>query len=284
MTEKTLDLAAVKGILKERDAGSHKGDFGRLLCLVGSGRYRGAAVLCVKGALACGAGLTAVLSVEKALAAVAAHCPEAILYDKELDLPAALDFARKSNAAVIGCGLTDEISVQKTASRVINAVGGTLVIDADGINMLSENIDLLKELEGKRVILTPHIGEFSRLTGKSVEAIAADRAGAAKAYAEETGFTVVLKSDKTVVAAASGETFVSTVGNSGLAKGGSGDLLSGAVGSFAAMGYGELDAALLGVFVHSKAADLCAELMPKHSMTASAVADFIPAALGELLI
>lgn len=284
MTEGALDYSAVKGLLREREEKSHKGSFGRLLCLVGSDRYRGAAVLCAKGALMCGAGLTAVLSTEKALAAVAAQVPEAILFDASSDLPAALDYARKATSAVIGCGLTDDITVQKTVSRVINAASGTLVIDADGINMLSENIDLLKELEGKRVIITPHIGEFSRLTGKTADAILADRAGAAKSYAEETGFTVALKSDKTVVATPSGEVFMNNLGNSGLAKGGSGDLLSGIIGSFAAMGYSVRDAAFLGVYVHSRAADLCAELIPKHSMTASVVAEFIPKAIGELLI
>ena len=284
MTAKTLDLAAVKGLLREREAASHKGAFGRLFCLVGSDRYRGAATLCVKGALACGAGLISVASTEKALSAVAAHCPEAILFDRQTDLSAALEFLKKSTAAVIGCGLTDTLEAQRIMSRAVNAAKCPLVIDADGINMLAENIDLLKELEGKRVILTPHVGEFSRLTGKSAEEILAAREKAAAKYAETSGFTVVLKSDKTVVASPDGEVFINTLGNSGLAKGGSGDLLSGAIGSALAMGYSERDAVLIGVYIHSRAADLCAELMPKHSMTASAVAELMPAALSELLI
>ena len=283
MSVKPLDQTAVNGMLKEREKASHKGVFGSLLCLVGSDRYRGAATLAARGALMCGAGLIAVASSEKALAAVAANMPEAILFDTKSDLAAALVFAKKSTAMVIGSGLTDALETESLVSRFIMKSDCPLVIDADGINMLCSNIELLKELKGRQVILTPHIGEFSRLTGKTADEIMKDRAGAARDYAREHSLCVVLKSDRTVVAFANGEAFENTLGNSGLAKGGSGDLLSGIIGSIAAMGYGVKEAALLGVFIHSRAADLCAELMPKHSMSPCAVAEFIPTAISELL-
>ncbi|MEA5050482.1 MAG: NAD(P)H-hydrate dehydratase [Oscillospiraceae bacterium] len=282
MTIRKLDRDAVRGLLPPRAESSHKGTFGRLTIAAGCDRYRGAAVLCARGALACGAGLICVASTEKALAAVAAHVPEAILIDAQTDRGYLAQSLAASTAVAAGCGLSQSDEALALLETALRASRCPLVLDADGINLLAARIELRKELCGREVILTPHLGEFARLTGTTVAAVAAYRAAAAARYAAESGWTVVLKSDRTVVAFPDGEVFVNALGNAGLAKGGSGDLLCGAVASLAAMGIGARDAALLGVYLHSRAADLCAARIPEHSMSPSLVADFLPAAVAEL--
>ncbi|MEA4912359.1 MAG: NAD(P)H-hydrate dehydratase [Oscillospiraceae bacterium] len=283
MTEKQLDLSAVRGLLPAREQHSHKGTFGRLVILAGCDRYRGAATLCVRGALACGTGLISVASTEKTLAAVAANVPEAILLDTRDDRDAFAEALRGATAVAAGCGLSQSEQALFNLRFVLETTDCPLILDADGINLLASHIELRKELAGREVVLTPHIGEFARLTGATAAAVAADRAACAARYAAESGCAVALKSDRTVVALPDGETFVNTLGNAGLAKGGSGDLLCGAIASFAAMGLGARSAALLGVYVHSRAADLCAQTLPQHAMTPSRVADLLPAAVAELL-
>ncbi len=276
-----LSAAAMRPLLPIRGEMTHKGDHGRLLAVAGSDRYRGAATLCVQGALACGAGLVSVASGEKVLEAVAAQCPEAILIDIKNDPKFFLDSLRGASAVAIGCGLSQTNSARGLVQDALAQAAGTLVFDADGINLLAENRNLVK---GHRqpLILTPHIGEFARLCQLEIEAVLADRIGLALRYAVEWDAVVVLKSDNTVVAAPDGRVRVCTIGNAGLAKGGSGDLLCGCIASFAAMGVAPADAAMLGVWAHSRAADLARAALPMHSMTASAVATYLPDAIAEL--
>ncbi len=276
-----LERNELSALLPARDPFAHKGQYGKLAVVAGCDRYRGAAVLCAKGALSCGAGLLAVASGEKTLEAVAAHCPEAILIDVKNDPKYFTDFLRASSAAAIGCGLSQTNSARGLIQDVLEHASGTLVFDADGINLLAENISLLK---GHRqpVILTPHVGEFARLTGLTVAQVLEDRIRLAMQYAREWDAVVVLKSENTVIAAPDGTTRLCTIGNAGLAKGGSGDLLCGCVASFAAMGIAPINAAMLGVWVHSRAADLAANELPMHSMCASTVAEYLPAAVAEL--
>lgn len=147
-----------------------------------------------------------------------------------------------------------------------------LVIDADGINALAVNIDILKEHRSD-VILTPHIKEFSRLTGLCVTDILARQAEVAAAFAQEhPGVTLVLKSHRTVVAR-DDELYLNTIGNSGMAKGGSGDALAGIIGSLSAQGLDPLPAAVSGVYIHAAAGDLATERLGKTAMLPSDLID-----------
>ncbi|MEG1384608.1 MAG: NAD(P)H-hydrate dehydratase [Oscillospiraceae bacterium] len=268
-------------ILPKRSECAHKGICGRLLEIVGSDRYRGAAVLCTKGALVCGAGLISVASGENTLKAVASHCPEAVLIDIVIDSKYFADTLSRADACAIGCGLSLTNSARGLVENALETAKCPLICDADGINILAENINLLKGHK-QTIVLTPHLGELARLCGKSMEEIKADRIGIAREFAAEYDVTIVLKSENTMIVFPSGEVFVCTIGNAGLAKGGSGDLLCGVIASFAAMDIAPTLAAMLGVYVHSRAADLAAMNMPMHCMTASVVAEFIPSAIAEL--
>ncbi len=278
---RALAQEELAGYLPARGACAHKGSFGRLVVAAGCERYRGAAVLCVRGALCCGAGLVFAASGEKPLEAVAAHCPEAILVDPNNEPKYFADTLRGASAVAAGCGISQTNSARRLVQDVLAQAGGTIVLDADGINLLAEDINLIKG-HSRPLILTPHAGEFSRLSGLTVEQTLADRVNCAVRFAREWDAVVLLKSENTVIAAPDGRARLCTIGNAGLAKGGSGDLLCGCVGSFAAMGIEPFWAACLGVWVHSRAADIAACRLPLHSMTASAVADCLPDAVAEL--
>ena len=275
-----LTARRTAALLPQRDPCGHKGTFGRLALLAGCDRYRGAAVLCAKGALAGGAGLVTVCCADKALDSLAAQCPEVILADTRLDPRFFAESVAAAAAVAAGCGLSQVNSARTNLDTVLRETKGTLVLDADGIKLLAENIDILRQLKVP-CILTPHPGEFARLTGESVAEVTAHRLEKAAAFAGEFGVTLVLKSENTVVAAPDGRLALCTGGNTGLAKGGSGDLLCGLVASLAASGMFPFDAACAGVWLHARAAELAAREVPERCLTASRVAEALPDAVRE---
>ncbi len=278
-----INRELVSKILSPKPEYGHKGDFGRLLLAVGSDRYRGAASLAAKGAYYAGAGMVTVASTEKALSAVAAHVPEAILLDLSENASEYAIQLERADACLIGCGMAISKTSTALLEATLNNAGCPLVIDADGLNILAKNPGFL---DGKKseVILTPHIGEFSRLSGIPVEEVLADRIKAARDYAVKVGSVVVLKSENTVVAVPGGKTYINTIGNSGLAKAGSGDLLSGMIAALLGRGMTSTEAAIAGVYLHSLAADIAARHHDLFSMTASAVAQHISDAYQEVFL
>lgn len=276
----TEDVA--RRALPVRDPFSHKGSNGRVCIVAGSERYRGAALLCASGALAGGAGLVTLASCGEVLAAAAVREPEVVLADLRTDLRFFTDSLAAADAVAVGCGLTQTNSARDALDKAFVHTKGTLVLDADGINILSEDIRMLGQRKAP-CILTPHLGEFARLVGLDVKEVAVKRLALARDFARTHGVVLVLKSENTVVAGPSGELFVNLLGNDGLAKGGSGDLLCGLIVSIAASGAAPLAAALAGVWLHSRAAMLAAENgLNTRAMTASAVAEWIPQAMNEL--
>lgn len=274
---------SLKGVLARRNPAAHKGSFGRLLCVCGSDSYRGAAVLAARGGVLCGAGITEVASVPSALAAVAAQLPEAVLYDIFAnDIKLFVDKVSRASAVVLGCGMSETEDVRKLVELTLLSAKSPLIVDADGIKPLVSDIRLLEETNAP-LILTPHLGEFAALCGVSIAEIVNDRFSAAADFAKKHRCIVVLKSENTVVASPKGEVFVLTIGNAGLAKGGSGDLLSGMIGAFCAMGIAPLQSAVLGVYVHAAAADIAVKSINEYSLTASNVAANISAALDSLI-
>lgn len=276
--ELTAELAAE--ILPARDETADKRHFGSLVCAVGSDHFRGAAVLCARGALAAGAGLLYVASTKRTLDAIVASCPEAILLDLDDDRSGLSEACRHATAFVLGCGL-DSRAADALAGLILPESACPVVVDAEGINALARNIDIIK---GRvyPLILTPHIGEFARLVNADPQEITQNRIRFARDYASTNRLVLVLKSDNTVIATPDGQIYINTIGNAGLAKGGSGDLLSGVIGSLCAMGLESVQAALLGVWLHSAAADIAARKVPEHSITASLVAAHLPDAIKEL--
>lgn len=257
-----------------RRKNSHKGSYGRLLNIAGSRRYAGAAAMSTNAALRSGVGLCTLAAPESIVGALSS----AIFETTYLPLPETAegfvaDFASeyleldKMTAISIGCGLGCSENTRRLTEFVIRNASCPIILDADSINSIAENIDILKERKSE-LIITPHPLEFSRISGCDTAAISADRIGAAKSFAQKYGVTVVLKGANTVISAADGSTVVNTTGNSGLSKGGSGDVLTGIIAAFAAQGIAPFTAAVSGAYCHGLAADILAERMPAQSMLA----------------
>ena len=155
-----------------------------------------------------------------------------------------------------------------------------VVLDADGINALGGHIDVLDARRDRITVLTPHDGEFARIGG---DLTGSNRLGAARAFGAAHGCVLVLKGHRTLTAAPAGNVLVNTTGNSGLAKGGSGDVLTGIVAALLAQGATAVRAAAVGVWLHGRAGDLAAERLTPYGMTPEDVVSSLPAAIGEIL-
>lgn len=274
----------VQSVLPTRASNSHKGTFGRLLTFCGSEDMTGAAVLCAGAALHTGVGLVEVAGPSEVIAAVSSYYPEPI-YTRLLPSTegdhALILAANRANAVVCGCGLS-QVSGQE--GRVISLIGHAsppVVVDADGITALSRNIDILAGHD-KDLVLTPHPLEMARLTGKTVEEIQADRIGIASAFAQQYRVTVVLKGANTVVAAPDGRVWLNAVACSALAKGGSGDVLSGVIGALLAQGLEAPWAAVIGVYIHAQAGLLGAQAMTEYCLLPSQLCEFFPAVFRQI--
>ena len=286
----TLDNVDIKSLLPERKADSNKGTFGHALCVCGSYKMPGAAYMSVSGALRTGAGLVTAAFPKSAYPALAVKLTEAILLPCDESeggtfspdsLPALLDASKKATAALIGCGLGLCDDTVNLVSSFIKESVVPLVIDADGLNAVSGNPGILRELKAPSV-LTPHPGEMSRLTGKTIDEIIGSPVETAGEFAKEYNCTVVLKGANTVVCGEGGKrVYVNCTGNSGLSKGGSGDLLAGMLVSLIAQGMNPFDAACAAVFMHGDCADKLAEKLSKRGMLVSDMIAYLPEYYGE---
>lgn len=280
-----LNLPQIPFPLPLRRSDFHKGDCGRLFIVAGSKGMTGAACLAARGALRSGVGLLTLgtPASEQPIAAaklteamtLSLYCENGIISYSAYD--EIYNFAKKCGAVVFGCGIGKSEDIPKLLERLIREYKGTLIIDADGINALAENIDILKE-KGGEIILTPHIGEMSRLTKLGAEEILKSPTEAASAFAKKYDVTVVLKSHRTVIACGSDLT-VNETGNCGMATGGTGDVLAGVIGSLAAQGMKPYEAAADGVFLHGLAGDIAAEEKGIFGMLAGDLAEALPYAI-----
>lgn len=275
-------------VLPARKADAHKGDFGKVLSICGSMKYPGAAVLAATGAVKIGAGLVFAAFPEKAYPAISSKLTEPVM----LPLPCCQDgfLARgalekllpeteKSDTVLIGCGLGQTLGTASVFEEILAACKNNVVIDADGINLLSANINIPKAIKGHTVI-TPHPGEMARLVGLTAEQVNSNRLALTKAVAREYGIVVVLKGANTVVS--DGErTYVNRTGNPGMARGGCGDLLAGMTAGLLAQGFEPFEAAVAAVYLHGKAGDEAAKKLSVHGMTPSDMAAILPELLSD---
>jgi len=282
--DRTADLRRLADTLRVRDPMANKGCFGTLTVVAGSRYYRGAAGLAVSAALRCGAGIVRLASCEEVIAATAAKVSEAIflpLLATEKGGIDAEDFMKhlpamaKSRAVLVGCGMTDSPDTGAIVRSLLYHGEYPLILDADGLNVLRTCPALLREAKIPAVI-TPHVGEMARLAGKTVADILADRRQTALTFAREYRCVTVLKDYETVVAAPDGRCFVSDTPNSGLAKGGSGDVLAGMIASLVCQGYDGFTAATCAVTLHSVAASYAAEAYTEEAMLPSDLVTMIP--------
>ncbi len=276
-----INLDMVERCFNKRAADTNKGDYGRLLTLCGSTGMAGAAVLAVKAALRCGVGLVEAAVPASLYPIVASQLCESIFV--LLEQTAAGDFAlhscsilrehiHKANALLMGCGLGQSPGAESLVIDCLENSHCPIVLDADGINIAAKHINKLKTVRAP-LIMTPHPGEMARLMGKSIAEIQSSRAQAAQLLCDQTGAVIVLKGYQTVIAAPGHSTIVNTVGNPGMATGGSGDVLAGMIASFAAQGLKPLDAVICGVHLHGLAGDRAATRLSQHFMLPSDIID-----------
>ncbi|HPT86176.1 MAG TPA: NAD(P)H-hydrate dehydratase [Bacillota bacterium] len=286
MKIKDFTFADATRALPVRDECGNKGAFGTLLAVCGSAEFRGAAVLAVMAALRCGTGIVRLAAPERVISACAAQVCECTF----LPLPEAAGFshlpadaidailaaAGRSSAVLAGCGLGN---CARTRS-IIEAVAGAetrlpVLLDADALNSLEGDISPLVRL-GERAVITPHVGEFSRLTGIPISDIKEKPAKIAAEFAKSASCVVVLKDFITHVASPGGEALRCGSPNSGLAKGGSGDVLAGIIASLLAQGLPPMLAAAAGCAIHSEAGARAAKRLSKRAMLPSDIISELP--------
>lgn len=270
--------------LPRRPRTAHKGDFGRLFILAGSEGYTGAPVLAARAALRTGAGLVYLGVPRDIYPIVAVKCDEAMPFPLPEDYSAILERARGCDAAVIGPGLGRGPQVQELVLSLLADLDIPVVLDADGINALAGHIDRL-DRRSAPTVLTPHEGEFSRLTGCALPI--RDRLSAARDFAQTHRCILVLKGHGTVIAAPDGSAWINATGNPGMAKGGSGDVLAGMIAGLLGQKHlgGEQDSiaklTVQAVQLHGLAGDLCAEKLGEYSMLPSDLIETLPEVLRE---
>ena len=274
-TMKTLTKQNIKLLLKPREVNSHKGNHGHALIVAGSKGKMGAAVIAAKACLRAGVGLLTVNVPKNERAILQTSIPEAMLEMREDAKQNATNFSVIGVGSGIGVGKHSE----DLLVNIITKIDKPLVLDADALNIIASNKKLLSKIP-KGTILTPHPKEFDRLFGnhKNDE----ERINVAIKKAKQHNIIIVLKGHKTLITYA-GETFLNTSGNAGLAKGGSGDALTGIITAFLAQGYEPKVAAKLGVYLHGLAADIALQNQSMESMLITDVIEYMGKAFKNVM-
>lgn len=266
----------------KRKSNTHKGDYGTLSLVCGSYGMAGAALLSARCALRCGVGIARLVIPENIYCAVTGFVPEAVckVYSLSDDMQDVAKAAtEKADALLIGCGFSTKPYAVRLFEEISKSYTGRLIIDADGLNILSRNIECIKGSQAE-IILTPHPGEMARLMGVTTGEIEKDRIGYAKALSSKYGCTVILKGSITVVVS-SGKVYLNITGNPGMATGGSGDVLAGMVAAFACTGMSSADSAVTAVYLHGAAGDRAREKLGEISLLPSDIISFLPELFKE---
>lgn len=278
-------------VLPKRPLDANKGTFGRVLAVAGSVNYIGAAYLACNGALRAGAGLVTLATASSLQPVLAAKLTETTY----LPLPEAEagiiakeaaevinDNLKSYDVLLLGCGLGQSQSVSEfVPSLLFRQKLPPLVLDADALNTLSQIPEWWQKLHSD-AILTPHPGEMARLSGLTIAEIRSDRVGTARKYAREWGKTIVLKGAFTVIASPDGGCRINPFANPGLASGGTGDVLTGAIAGLLAQGLSPYEAAALGVYLHGKAGEVIRDMIGDTGMLASDLLPVLPLVIKQL--
>ena len=272
--------------LIRRDADSHKGNFGKLACIVGSKGMAGAGIMCAKGALRGGAGLTTIGVPESIQSIYGMAVPECLSFALEDEkgalsykcVPDLDELMKNKTALVAGCGLSICSGTKKAVEYLVKNFDIKKVFDADALNLIAQDTSILKEKAGE-IVLTPHFGEFERLIGTKAEYPLKK----AREFAKEFGVVLLLKGATTIVTDGNRTAFI-LAGTPGMAKGGSGDVLTGVIGGLLAGGMECFDAARYGAYICGIAGQRAAQKQGEHSMTALDTLNEIGAAMKEMTI
>ncbi|MBF0216813.1 MAG: NAD(P)H-hydrate dehydratase [Candidatus Omnitrophica bacterium] len=277
--------------MRSRREDSNKGDYGRVFVVAGSTGMTGAAYLASQAALRSGSGLVVngvpdllnpIMEI-KLTEVITLPLPEG---KKKLGclgiraLKPVLEYSNKCDVVALGPGLGSFSETQRLARELTKRIEKPLVLDADGLNAIGDKLAYLRKRKYPTVI-TPHPGEMSRLIKKDIAFIQANREQAAKDLAKDTGAVVCLKGSRTVVASNDGQFYVNETGNSGMATGGTGDVLTGMIASFIGQGLDPFGATVTAVYIHGLAGDIAAQKKGPFSMIASDLLEYFPQAFEK---
>jgi hydroxyethylthiazole kinase-like uncharacterized protein yjeF len=287
-----LDAGTVRPLLRKRERSAHKGDYGHCLILAGSTGKTGAAALAANSAVRTGSGLVTLAVPASLNQILEMKTTEAMTlplndtgkgYFVEHLFDDIVKAIQGKNVIAIGPGIAWRPETAALVRRLVAEVTQPMVVDADGLNALSEDVSVLLSKKSESVILTPHPGEMSRLCGLSVAEIEADRISAARNFAVKYNVYLVLKGARTIVSTPEGEIAINGSGNPGMASGGMGDVLTGILASLLGQRYSAGDACKLGVFLHGNAADLVASDKGEIGISAGDVQEKLPWAMKKLM-
>ncbi len=248
--------------IRKRSFDSHKGNFGKVMTICGSRNMTGCVYLCNQAAVEIGAGLVTAAFPDCIYDAVTSKLNEPLMLPLSSNLngrirtDAKVLYAKleKSDVVAIGCGIGVDSDTKELVNFIIDNFKGTLILDADALNCISKNPEVLKNAQCD-IIITPHPGEMSRLTGLSVAEIQANRTETALNFAKEYGVTVILKGANTVISNKNGRLYINTTGNPSMARGGSGDVLTGLIAGLVPQTENVFDAVCTACYIHAGTAD-----------------------------
>ena len=266
--------------IKHRNTFSHKGNYGRALLVAGSYGKMGACVLSAKAAMRSGLGLLTVHIPKEGYTTLQTAVPEAMVsVDSEAEYFSWIDETESYSVIGIGPGLGQQEQTAKALSHVLEQSSKPMVIDADGLNILAANRELL-HLIPDQSILTPHLGEFERLVGPSENGF--ERLEKAKSFSSQTNTIIVLKGAYSTIVTPEGKIYFNSTGNPGMATGGSGDVLTGIIMGLMAQSYLPTEAAVIGVYLHGLSGDIAVSEKGRNSLIATDIVEFLPKAFKKV--
>lgn len=286
-----LDRGTVRPLLRRRSRIAHKGDGGHCLILAGSTGMSGAAAMAANSALRAGAGLVTLAApagINQVLETKTTEVMTLPLPDVGSGCLCAMakgaieDALAGKKVLAMGPGIGRHPETAQLIRELTASISLPMIIDADGLNALSQEPDLLLRKKSDIVILTPHPGEMARLTGLSIPLVEDDRVGVARGFAMKYDVWLILKGARTVIAAPDGTVAINGSGNPGMASGGMGDVLTGVLAALIAQGYDPFKACRLGVFIHGHAADMVADEKGEIGISAVDVQERLPYAFKDL--
>ena len=285
-----IEFDNMEKIIPKRSPTAHKGDFGRLVNVSGSRRMSGACAMSTLAALRSGVGICTVATSKSVVDSLSSSIYEA-MYLPLKETPKGeisstngkeiLAACEKASAVTIGCGLGVSEDTTKLVEFLLENITCPIILDADGINCIAPCIDIIKNTRAS-IIVTPHPAEMARLLSITTAEVLKDRLSCAIKLSTELGITVVAKGAPTIIAGESGFCYLNTTGNAGLSRGGSGDVLTGMIGSFVAQGISPTDAAVAGVYLHGLAADHVAEKLSMQGMLPTDVIAELPLVFKQM--
>ncbi|MEE0930521.1 MAG: NAD(P)H-hydrate dehydratase [Acutalibacteraceae bacterium] len=281
----TIDGSRLKSLMPQKEVSANKGTTGTLTVACGSYGMVGATQMCIQSALRSGTGLVKSILPSNLYPIIAPSIPQAVFipYTSADTIEVLTQSMEKSKAVIAGCGLGNNSKSQEITEYIISNSKIPVILDADSLNVIANNIEILKKAKVP-VIITPHPGEMARMLNTSVDMIQNNRLTVATEFAKRYNVIVVLKGAYTIIAHPSGKSVINPTGNKGMAKAGSGDVLAGIIGSFVSQGMSPFNAAVSGVYCHGYAGDLAEERFGHISMLATDIIDMLPTCIKNIYL